>query len=374
MANPTPSFAPQDERVADRAREADAVAFASQLRRERLAPYFEEFLRWAEEELDPKEIPRAVPLGAHSVEIGSWERTTLREAHEPEGSDEVRVPSLLAEGVALQVRLKELLHRFDHGPLPRPAQLQDFLDGLVTDLAVGIAVQEELQWDMNRLIGRGELADAKCVSAFRSKIVQCVSELKERLGPDEVEEAERRAERLSPDRPRETSTAPPALEEEQPGVPTWATYGDSEQDGEAPPEPAQEPAEAAPGEPMQAEPRGLNRPLLLLLFAVLAVYAVVMVPRLKTRELPVLTLEQFSHLEVVRGVTARPPSLFVDLDRQRWQAATPTERHEMLREMGRIAGEAGYNGIHARTRNGVPVGQWLKKTGVKLHQRPLDAT
>lgn len=374
MAIPTASFARQDDQVAGCPPEADAVALASRLRRERLAPYLEEFLHWAMEEVDPQDVPRVVALGDRSVEIGSWERTALREARDTQDRDKDRVLSLVAEGVAVQVKLTELLHRFDHGPMPQPDELQEFLDGLITDVAVGIALQEELQRDMNQLIGFGQLADAKCLSSFRAKVVQCVSELKERIGADEFDEAERRAGRLAPERPKAESPIRPMLEEDEPVAPTWATYRDHEKEAELPPRPDPEPAEPTPVQPVEAKPRGLTTPLLLALAALLVLYGVVMLPRLKTRELPVLTLQQFSHLEMVRSITARPPSLFVVLDRQRWQAATPDERYELLQEMGRIAGEAGYNGIHARTRDGVPVGQWLKKTGVQLHRRPLDAT
>jgi hypothetical protein len=205
--------------------------------------------------------------------------------------------------------------------------------------------------------------------------VQCVSELKERIGADEIEEAERRAARLAPERGRaESAFRSPELEEDEPGVPSWATYHDREKDAELPPRRPPEPAEATPVQPVEAKPGGRIKPLLLALAALLVLYGVVMLPRLGTRKLPVLTLDQFSHLEMVRRITARPPSMFVVLDRQRWQAASPDERRELLQEMGRIAGEAGYSGIHARTRDGVPVGEWMKKTGVQLHRRPLDAT
>jgi hypothetical protein len=354
--------------------EMDAVAFASRLRREKLSPYFEEFLRWAAEEPDPQDLPRVVALEGRSVEIGSWERATLGEARETHGRNADRALSLLAEGVALQARLSELLERFDHGPMPRPSELPVFLDGLITDVAVGIALQEELQHEMNRLIGSGRLADAKHLSAFRAKVVQCVSELKERIGEDEIAEAERRAVRLSPERPSAAPSSLPELEEDDPDAPSWATYRDREDDAELPPRPSQHPAEAAPAQPVQAEPRARIRPLVLVLAALVVVYGIVNFPRLETPEFTVLTLEHFSHLETVRSVTARPPSLFVVLDRQRWQAASVDERRELLQEMGRIAGEAGYNGIHARTRDGAPVGQWMKTTGVQLHGRPLGAT
>jgi len=271
MGIPITPLAPQDEKATGCSPEADAVAFASRLRRERLAPYFEEFLRWADEEPDPQDVPRVVALGGRSVEIGAWERAALRKARETPGRDEGRALSLLAEGVALQVRLSELLERFDHGPMPRPAELHAFLDSLVTDVAVGIALQEELQHEMNRLIGSGRLADAKHLSAFRAKVVQCVSELKERIGEDEVEEAERRAERLSPDRPSADSASLPELEEDEPDAPSWATYRDREDDAEPAPPPSQHPAEAAPVQPVEAEPRGRIRPLLLVLAALVVV-------------------------------------------------------------------------------------------------------
>ena len=103
------------------------------------------------------------------------------------------------------------------------------------------------------------------------------------------------------------------------------------------------------------------------------VYGIVMVPRVTRTSIPELTLQQFSHLEAVRSITVRPPSLYVDLDGGLWQAAAPGEQYRLLEEIGRIAGEAGYSGASARTAAGGIVGQWLKNTGVRLTRRPAAA-
>jgi hypothetical protein len=356
----------------------DEASVATQLRREALAPHYEAFISWAREEVDPEEVPHFVTIDAHAVELGSWERAALREALDPQSGVEGRVPCSLVEGVAIQVKHFELIGRFEHGPMPPPAELPEFLESLVAVVAVGIALAQDLQEEMNRLIGRGRLAGAKSLAAFRGKILRGGSDVKERIGTREQEEAERRAESLLTVHPMSGSPAPALrlrLREEEPDSPNWATYGGREEAAETPPSRSRESVGTGTDSSVKAsKPLCLLKPLLLVLVALLVVYGIVMLSRIRSGGPPVLTLEQFSHLEGVKLTTARPPSLYVVLSGQHWQALTAAERRMLLREMGQIAEEAGYTGIHARTSDGEPVGEWMKNNGVRLISLPSGGT
>jgi hypothetical protein len=110
--------------------------------------------------------------------------------------------------------------------------------------------------------------------------------------------------------------------------------------------------------------------MLYVLAGLLVFLALMTIPRLNAPEIPPeLTLKRFSHLEAVRRISARRPSLYVVLDGSAWQAATPDEKSRLLEEIGQIADQAGYNGMRARTQGAGTVGQWLKKTGVRVIQR-----
>jgi hypothetical protein len=352
----------------------DDAPAASGLRQEALAPYVQEFLLWAEQ-VDPKDVPHFVMIGDRKLELGSWERSVMKERRAASGADPPRALALLAEGVAIQCKCLDLMKRFEHGPMPTPAELPRFLKALVDDVAVGIALQQELQWDMNELIGAGRLPEAKCLARFQARVVLLLTEVKNRIGPADMEEAERRARSLVTVEPEEADEAAGLrrLAEDEPDRPSWVTYGEKREplppwllDGEA--------ARVEHEPRVPSERHSLAKPLLYVLCVLIAVYGAVMLPRLSRSGPPLLTLEQFSHLEALRSVAAHPPSLYVVLDGDRWRAGSSDEQRRLLEEVGRIALAAGYSGVHARTSDGVTVGQWLRKTGVRLIGRAAGAS
>ena len=87
-----------------------------------------------------------------------------------------------------------------------------------------------------------------------------------------------------------------------------------------------------------------------------------------------LTTEDLAAVASVFHVTARPPSLFVELKTVEWSDMTDRERIEALEEMGRIAERAGYSGVHARTDDGSGGGQWLLRGGASLLEKPRGRT
>jgi hypothetical protein len=361
--------------------EDDHAGDVVRARREALSPQVDEFLIWATQMVDPQNVPHFVELGGLPIELGSWEREALQKGAEAAAAEIGRTMELLAEGVAIQQRYVDLIGRFEHGPMPPPSELPAFLEDLVTSLAVGIAVQDELQFDMNSLIGGGRLADAKCLSRFRAKVAQGVSDLKERVGAVELEQAERRAAGLTGKPPKDTTPVfiddmplpePAALREQEPEAPSWARRGSESTlppwlaDEAAAPESASQTEVPAP----EARPRRLLKPMLHVLAGLVVVLALVTIPRMGSPEIPpVLTMKSFSHLEAVRRVAARPPSLYVVLDGPLWQDKTPEEKTRLLEEIGQIADQAGYNGMRARVRDAGTVGEWLKKTGVRVTEQ-----
>jgi hypothetical protein len=360
----------------------DPSSDPGRLRRKALSPHVQEFLLWATEERDPDEIPHFTELGGRPIELGSWERDTLKLAQTASGRRVQRPLNLLAEGIAVQVKYLQLLDCFDHGPMPTPANLPQFLESLVTDVAIGLALLDEMQWDMNQMIGRKMLAEAKCLSRFQAKVLQVLGEVKQRIGTAELEEAERRAQTLVTVELRESlpdtmaPLPPERLTEEEPDTHNWANYGaKKEESTPLPPWLSEENAETTVEAPADVEtPRNRLRPLLYVLFALIVIYGVVIFPRIGPQGPPVLNITQFSHVEAVRRIAPRPPSLFVQLNGEIWDGYTTAERRQQIEEIGRIAGAAGYNGVHARTDDGATVGQWLKKTGPRLIERAKQAS
>jgi len=362
--------------------EPDPSSDPGRLRRKALSPHVQDFLLWATEERDPREIPHFTELGGRPIELGPWERDTLKLAQTLSGGRVQRPLNLLAEGIAVQVKYLQLLDCFDHGPMPTPANLPQFLESLVTDVAIGLALLDEMQWDMNQMIGSGMLAEARCLSRFQAKVVQVLGEVKKRIGTAELERAERRAQTLAmielgESLPDTMAPLPPeGLTEEEPDAHNWANYGvKKEEPTPLPPWLSEESEELTVEAPVDVEaPRSRLRPLLYALFALIVIYGVVIFPRISPQGPPVLNITQFSHVEAVRRIAPRPPSLFVQLNGEIWDGYTAAEQRQQIDEIGRIAGAAGYNGVHARTDDGATVGQWLKKTGARLIARTKHAS
>jgi hypothetical protein len=134
------------------------------------------------------------------------------------------------------------------------------------------------------------------------------------------------------------------------------------------------PARVVSAKRASANSAGRTRILLGVLAASLVVYAGFLVLTREEAPPPKLKLEQFRHLEAVQSVTARPPSLFVKIGQPSWSGLTAEERRQLIDELGRIAGEAGYAGVQVQTVDGATVGQWLRKTGTRLSPDPDVAT
>jgi hypothetical protein len=344
----------------------------AELRLACLQPHVGSVLGWAAD-VDPEDVPHFVAFGAFQIELGSWERQLLKawDAHD-------RECSLLAEGIAYDLRVQELADIFEHGPMPEPAELAAFLERLIGMAAVGRALAHEMQWSVNRLIGDGRLPEAKSQTCFRTKIVKALDQIEDRVGAAGLEQAERRSEpMLSVCIVPEPSLTEPAIREEQPETHTWANYGPALDKGEVP-----LPAwltiggkGSVPEEPTVAPAHRKSRvaPLVITLGVLIGIYVAVVAPRVAQPSGPtVLTAAQFTHVEGVAAIVARPPSLYVTVHFEAWEKLTSEQRTQWLETVGQVAARAGYFGMRARTPDGRTVGQWLQKTGVTLIQPHKD--
>jgi hypothetical protein len=68
----------------------------------------------------------------------------------------------------------------------------------------------------------------------------------------------------------------------------------------------------------------------------------------------------------IRDVVSRPPSLFVQVDKDLWNVLPKPERVALVEQIGQKADAAGYTGAALRTAQGTIVGQWLKSSGARL--------
>jgi hypothetical protein len=322
------------------------LAFAVGERQEVLAPLLAQ-LGFGD---DPKEtvdeIPSEFCVGEHIVELDSWERSSLRKFPEGEDAKGRPWPALLAEGIAFKTKCLEQAGRMEENGATSPEQRAGSIDALITDAAIGIALVEEIQLSIDGLVRDAETGVAKRLTELRKAIFQDVTAIRDSIGREASAKAERKAEAMML----------PGLQQ---GVPAFY-----EEDSERPDR------GRATGRMIYRATVEQHKSKVIPLLIALAFSAIAWIAidekRPRYTPPPELTLDQFSYLPSVQSVQARPPSLYVTLDRSRWQEMPTRDRRAVLNEISRIAGHFGYVGVHVRTSDGATVGRWSGDKGVTL--------
>jgi hypothetical protein len=295
-----------------------------------------------------------IELGFRSLHLDSWETEILRKAlarpaAEPNGD----WCSLLAEGVAFQSKFLAEISTLKAGEDIDPEQLVEINSRLMTDAGIGLALMTELQSVIDSMVGRGEIEQAKKLSGFRNKIGHSVTKIKERIGKSAFEAAEVISGGLA------EQVAEPA-----PAAPRPMTL-------EAEPDVLRDLRDLPDGRvhttrSVEPQTRSQLRPLLLTLAALLLIWGVFVLPRARPEPLPVLTSADLPRSAAIASVTARPPSLYVEVESRAWRGMTEPDRRQLVEKVGAAAKAAGYRGARLSTSKGQTVARWLEQRGTWL--------
>jgi hypothetical protein len=218
---------------------------------------------------------------------------------------------------------------------------------LVGDAVIGLSLVKDTQKAIDRMIHSGQMALAKQLTSFRSEIRQGLSEIIDRVGTDAFREAQAEAEANCPDEEQEQ----PVYRTVAPGARVTRLRRKARRS-------------RRPARPVQA--RNRTKSLLLLLGASLLLWLAVHLPRLQQQSLPPLSVDDFGHVSGIIELTARPPSLFVELDTGFWDELSSDQRRLMIQRIGTTARKAGYRGVHCTDGQGEPLAQWLRDGGAQL--------
>ena len=120
-----------------------------------------------------------------------------------------------------------------------------------------------------------------------------------------------------------------------------------------------------------AEPNRL-KPLLLLLATLITAWFIFILPRYERHVPPVLEQVAFGTVQGVLEITARPPSLYANVDAAEWTRMSRRERSDAIVRLAEVAGGAGYTGVQMRTADGTTVASWLEQTGIQLFDSKSD--
>jgi len=332
-----------------------AAAQAARRRREALGPFADAVAEVLAAAGDPR-WPDSVQACGREVDLGAWEKSVLREARASGAADDRA--ELVVDGLAFQAKCREVVDRVDHQPLPDPEERLRLIETLVRDAAVGLALQQELQHEVNELIRAGRTAEAKTLTAFRNRIVRTSSRLAEIVDGDLALRAAELAQPMISEPRARARPAPPAHAE----APVVARRA------------ARRPAGPASAGSIAAGARTRRLPLGMLLpvLGVLVVVALWLNADLMVRDPGPVVLGPgaFTEIEGVQAVTSRPPAVYVTLDEAAWDAAPPAEQRRRLEAVARVVESAGYLALHARAGSGRALGRWDPQAGVTLLQRP----
>lgn len=297
----------------------------------------------AEATVTEAEIPEALSFGDVTLELDPWERHVVALVRQSGNGGVPRWCKLVVEGLAYRAKCLAVSEELAQHVNDETAALDE---ALTLDTAIGIALMAELQANIDHLIRDGKVADMRKLAGFRNTVADGLGRIRGAITDSERLVAKAKSldlirDEFITDEPEETRRpAPEQFKKDAPRV-----YEISR---------------------TTVRKRNVLIPLLFVLFASAVAWGVLTVSREKYVPPPELELADFSHISEVWTVNARPPSLYVNLDRAAWQDLPTVERQSVLEQIGIVANQAGYLGVQAWTTDGVPVGQWLKQSGTRL--------
>lgn len=283
--------------------------------------------------------------GARGLKLDAWEKAALSTALSAHPGNR-RWIGLIAECVAFQS--KYLAERDAPGA---NAEIQQ-----TTNTALGLALVEELQREINGAIRESKSDDAKRLSGFRNKLSRTVNLLRDQIDPQILKTAEAAAQNLV------SPIADVEPREEDPSEPAEAAKAHTTFRRET----------AAPRYVAADVEQSRARPLAIVLAIVLGLWGVFVAPRYLTKKIPTLKQHEMPASPAFLEMTARPPSLFVQVQGGVWSEMTDRERTEFVQAFADRADAAGYTGAQFRSTEGHTVAQWLSETGIRLHRRPVN--
>ncbi len=319
-----------------------------------------------------------IPVGARTLKLQTWQRQVLRSAIES-GAPTASWQLPVAEATALHLGLLldlESLDQTEAGAESRPA-LEASLQA-TAGLAEGYL--ELLRNDSNLAVSQGDVNLAKKFTACRTGLQETLREIYRLVDRPAAVPPPAAAARAASPAPAGPAATPVVAE---------ATGQRASASGLAPLEPAAEGASA--DQPQEEDElteeevrsatvvaRSIARGRKLakkrrrqyILLGVLGAVALAWFFIFLFSKPPVtfrpLAMADFQGMPVIQQVVARPPSLYIVVAPQRWQALSASERESTVARIGQTLAGAGYSGAVLKRPDGVVVATWLRSTGVKV--------
>jgi hypothetical protein len=326
--------------------------------------------------LPDRDKPVRFESSSGNLEFLTAEIAMLRHAvlEKQEGARDL-TSTLLAETLALRLKVSEDLKDFETASGLDDELEQEVVKSLERDLALGEGLVTDYRVVIDQLFVADHRDVANRLGEFRMAVRQDMSRVRQTLVGEGVE-----------------------LE---PADETLSVFGGADEpverldlDGHlAGEEPARIPEEgAAPEDPTEAARRRLEelrrkkrhearrarfkkrmKVWLTLLGIASAIglgnLAIELIPAFELTETRKLTRQDFRDLPFIVSVESFPPSVFVRVNGHQWAKLGNDEQRAIVRRIGRVASNTGYNGVKVRDEEGKLLGEWIRGVGSYVFPR-----
>lgn len=331
---------------------APASTRPSQTRIKAIEPHLKKLGRLLSQSAEPLEIR----LYESELVLDSWEDEQLRLFLARDAEQDKNRALLLVQGVALLLKSAADVDSMMSAADPSEEQLYTLQADLMLDTAIGMALLREMQKAQDDLVREGAVTEAKRLSAFQHKMRRALADIKKMIGESEHERAEQISDDLT-DQPREQTASLDGMMLDRAAAEVAEEY-----ERESLRDRAADKARAALAKlPSRTD-------ILMYSFALtLAIWlGAIKLPQLIKMEPAVLTKADFPQAALFLDVTAKPPSVFIEVDGAAWREMDEHRRIALVEMTGEVLESGGYSGALLRTERGRPLAQWMKSGGATL--------
>jgi hypothetical protein len=346
------------------------VAQLDTARRRSLAPYVELLRISCEDHGDVADLehPGEIVIGNKRLEIAPWEQRQIRASFGMRGSEPLAYSTLLTEAIALLAKCNADIQELAKATASSTDDYYARQAELMLDSSVGLLMVSEVGLIAERL--RREDQEDQC-----RKLTQTLDRLRHSVAAVNraIVESERCPVETDVEHPGEQVTAepidvgdvsrvdsPPAspLEPYDPAQIDRPVNGvqSLEQDSAPSGRSSRGNAEKAQTDVFQGAFSSRTTILLGALACTMAIWLLTFgLPGLVRGELRAISLEQLGRLELFEAVSARPPTLYIDVRVAEWGRLTADERQTVVQEVADVATSESYTGGLLRTAEGKPM-------------------
>ena len=328
---------------------------------------------------DPMEVPE-IKIGSRTVEMSSWEWSQVGISAERGLVDDNSVAWLVAQGVALQVKIYKDLEKLEAVEESSNGPAYAVRGELMLDTAVGRSLVRKLQDASNQLLRGGGMKDVQELTPFSHRIRNLTFEVRSMLQHDEKDQADALVKALDGDEDAgEASSTVRKAASSGAETKVEARAIDKGDANQAQQRRTPESAKRKRSKPARsthpaAEQRSWKRTAFLAAALTIALVVRFGVLEHLNGSPDTIDRDRLGRLGSISQVEDRWPSLFVTVDGDAWYRFSEDDRVKAVTSASTALANLNYEGMWVRTDRGDPAARWLRLSGVVLVTSEIENT